>query len=769
MATLPRYDGTRVAPGVLPGVRISDAPAQSIRQAGQAFAGGLGAFAQVADGLAQRERQKADTAAQMEIENALAQLENDTLHAPETGLLNLRGKDAIGAGEKFGELWQRRQAEIVDRAPSSVKQWAQQQAQTRRLSADRILMRHTVEEGNRYYGQQAQSLMVNAAETATRNYLDPARVDEEAARAMLAADRLADLRGDDEITRGTLRSSAASGVYRAVVERHMAEDPSAAAAVLERVRDRLSGDDVTRLETALRPVLTDADAEAWLSSQLAGREPHAGAAPVQGAAASLTEAEAIARQSVGRTIGLESGGRADAKNTRSSATGAGQFIAATWIDMLTRSRPDVVAGKTREQLLALRNDPALSREMTEAYAVENARALYESGLPVTPQTVYMAHHFGAGGARAMLRAAPDTPVSQILSPREITANPYLKGKTVAEVMANHARRSGEAPGAAPAAGAGAPPAARTADGRVDWLEMERRAQSIPNPLLRERALERVRSSASMEKRQEADAERQRDERIMAAINANPNVPLSRALSPADYASLANAGKIPAMDSYRQAMAEGGLIQDDVVLVDRLMRMAATDPKGFMGANIAASADKLSTSTLSRLLKMQQDGRADPAKVQDWSNEEKRLDGIFRAAGFGKEKDAAGTGSEAKNAARNRHRGELRLAWQLAVEEYTRATGKKPVGEAADVIARRVAADYVIKKDADGRTRLDRNAETIEGGGVLPLENRGAMMLTPEGRARLDRASIRGWYRGKYGFDPDDETLDLFMQKAGVSR
>jgi hypothetical protein len=143
-----------------------------------------------------------------------------------------------------------------------------------------------------------------------------------------------------------------------------------------------------------------------------------------------------------RTTGLESGGRADAKNPRSSATGRGQFIDSTWLAMVSKYRPDLAEGRSKEGILALRTDGALSDEMTANYGRENAAVLDRAGLTVTPQTLYIAHHFGAQGAVKILSADPETPMAQLVSARELAANPHLKGKTVGQVLSDFERRAG---------------------------------------------------------------------------------------------------------------------------------------------------------------------------------------------------------------------------------------------------------------------------------------------------------------------------------------
>lgn len=80
-------------------------------------------------------------------------------------------------------------------------------------------------------------------------------------------------------------------------------------------------------------------------------------------------------------INNESGGNPDARNARSSAAGAGQFIDGTWLDLIARHRPDLAEGRSRSEILALRSDKDLSKAMVDAYGADNAGALTSAGLP----------------------------------------------------------------------------------------------------------------------------------------------------------------------------------------------------------------------------------------------------------------------------------------------------------------------------------------------------------------------------------------------------
>ncbi len=151
-----------------------------------------------------------------------------------------------------------------------------------------------------------------------------------------------------------------------------------------------------------------------------------------------------------RIIHVESGGSATAKNPLSSATGLGQFIDSTWIRMMVTYRPDLARSMSRADLLALRFDPTISREMVRNLAREGEAYLRVRRHAVTAGRLYLCHFLGMEGAAQILSAPGTAPLVEVLGQSVISANPFLTGKDAGYVIAWAERKmSGRAPQSAP--------------------------------------------------------------------------------------------------------------------------------------------------------------------------------------------------------------------------------------------------------------------------------------------------------------------------------
>lgn len=187
---------------------------------------------------------------------------------------------------------------------------------------------------------------------------------------------------------------------------------------------------------------------------------------------------------------VESGGNPNARpldpttgRPRSSAYGPAQFLDGTWLEVLSKHAPGVVATvagpnadpndpEVKARLLELRADPDLAAAMTEAYAKDNAALFARAGIEATPENLHLAHTLGGVGAARFLTAPPNTPAPQVAGTAAVRANPELfldaasgQPRTVGQVRQLLAGRFAGAsqpaqPQAAPAASApgGAGPA-----------------------------------------------------------------------------------------------------------------------------------------------------------------------------------------------------------------------------------------------------------------------------------------------------------------------
>lgn len=126
----------------------------------------------------------------------------------------------------------------------------------------------------------------------------------------------------------------------------------------------------------------------------------------------------------------------------STAVGDHQFVEGTWLKEMKQYRPDLTAGQTDAQILAMRGNSALSSEMAQHYAVDNAGALRQAGMPVNAATLALAHGFGPAGAARIMQANTNTPLSTVLTAEELQANPQYAKMTAGQLLNGFVNRFG---------------------------------------------------------------------------------------------------------------------------------------------------------------------------------------------------------------------------------------------------------------------------------------------------------------------------------------
>lgn len=146
---------------------------------------------------------------------------------------------------------------------------------------------------------------------------------------------------------------------------------------------------------------------------------------------------------VERIIIAESNGDSNARNKRSSATGAGQFLDDTWLEAVRRHRRDLIDGRSDKEVLDLRRDPELTREIAALVVEEYALTLKKRELPITPGSLYLAYFAGPAGAVALLSSPENADAASLMAAADATgrttreklvnANPFLTVLSVGDI------------------------------------------------------------------------------------------------------------------------------------------------------------------------------------------------------------------------------------------------------------------------------------------------------------------------------------------------
>lgn len=308
-------------------------------------------------------------------------------------------------------------------------------------------------------------------------------------------------------------------------------------------------------------------------------------------------ADDIVQKGTGNVVDKMVKAEGQSKNPLSSATGTGQFIESTWLDQLQKTHPEIQG--SREEKLAMRNDPVLGRELTQNYAMENGKALTAAGFPATPGNTYLAHFAGPDGAVKILNADPNASAAQVLGPAVAAANPFLRQMT-AEGLQNWANRkmAGQS----------------TIDLNVAYQRANTEAKAaFPDEPLKQQQLEdtitsKINSNMSLQAKATKDAESQRYNTVASELYSfNGQKPVT------DFTQLSSAAQQAFIDSppYKQEQFRRQFISNSKQDVPRtpetdqaksnLLGMAIQQPYKFAAVDLTkenlTNADRSSLANL----------------------------------------------------------------------------------------------------------------------------------------------------------------------------
>ncbi len=391
---------------------------RSRRGAPQISLGDATAPAQAAEGLGEEVTQIGEVMADREF-TALAK-ERDAyvaeelrriLYDPEDGFTTKQGRTALEARAFALDQIKKLKNSALKDMPSAASRKLESSLQSRIESAHLTVDKHTGAARNDWLNGASEA-RVNAA--LEDSLSDPDMLDAALSTIRSEYQGRAAREGWSREEYEFELSQAESTLFKNETLRIADLNPEKALAFLEEHQDQIQPSEYLVLKGKIEP----------LAKKEAGRRIGRLAA-MQG----VSEAYLVAIRAA------ESGGNDSAKNPRSTATGRYQFTAGTWADVM-RKHPEL--GLTADGRL----DPTQQELAIRAFTADNANILMGSGIEPTAGNLYAAHFLGAGSALVVLRASDVVPMSDLVSPSVIKANPFLADMTAGQFRAWSQRKGG---------------------------------------------------------------------------------------------------------------------------------------------------------------------------------------------------------------------------------------------------------------------------------------------------------------------------------------
>lgn len=435
----------------------TDAAYQAAKQAGalqQSIGQGISNLGLVIQDIAQKERAKADEARIQDAKNQFLRAQLDQEYG-ESGWRARKGAAAMHGDralddeydDKIGESYQQISQSLGnDRQRELFREWADGE----RLQQRSKIRAHAMREYDAYREDTYKSRKAIAGELVMHGDIERGIALLQENNARYAAENGL----PPEWLESANRQGVSGEITATVGQMIEGGDLAGANAMLEKYRGYIDGADMAKAAATLKTAqeirqATD-DAEALIRG-----------GDVNFAASYPGDAHAIYNQGynldsvINKIVGVESGGKATAKNPKSSAYGLGQFTAATWKRFAESPLGKMLKGKMdMTEWLAARATPAIAMQGMRWLTQLNADYLEKNGVPANDTTLYLAHFMGAQGAVNLYKADPQQNAREFLrhsDPKHadaiIKANPtvFTEKRSVGDIVAWSAKHMGVKP------------------------------------------------------------------------------------------------------------------------------------------------------------------------------------------------------------------------------------------------------------------------------------------------------------------------------------
>jgi len=524
----------------------------------------------------------------------LRDAERAIMRDPETGYLLQQGGNALGeARDQTVESFEDARERIAGTLSPRARKLFEVEADKLGTRVKDLTINHEGVQLKNYTNAELAASAQDLVDSAVSNHTREDLFQEDVNGAVAEVRRLAALNGDGpEATEDKIEGvldAAHSGRVVALAN----DDPVAAWDYLQANKDKIGTDNWQKLHDQLRPAWVAQRARNWVGEQNVD-----------------VENNRFTRLGIPKFIYTpESGGDVNAQNPNGSAGGVVQFTKGTYLDLVKQMQKDGAAawsvGMSDQQILETRFGEENLEKVAEVYRTfrrNNQNALNGAGVPITPRTEYMAHHFGAQGAIDLWQAALSGETSKSLKQHLIETkgeqtqkqwfaqNAWMKGKTVGGAMDWFSRKT------------------QTENVVAPGIAMAE-AAAIEDPELRAAVMQELQLRMEAEDMAKTAQQKQANEEAWKQYEQTGDVTeISE-----DVLQRAGFGTRNAIREQQQKDMRG--IDTTVpATYDEIDEIAYEDPDEFMKMDLSERRSELSSGDYATLLELQREMKADRDKI-----------------------------------------------------------------------------------------------------------------------------------------------------------